>query len=378
LDVLTQKTEQKLEDLLWDAIQDSEEICDDTQANEALQSLWTRMCEANQLDPNSVQVHLVNNDEINAFAMPGGTVMISHGLVRRLANESELAGVLAHEIAIEEDASRRVRLRGRLADLLGNALGRLDEAVAVLRAAHGEAPPELEADVLAMLADALERADDLPALALTLERWAERSDAGARITILARLAEVYLRVGPAARHDTVHALERALAADPTHTPTLRSLARLYDADGRWAELVRMHLGEADATPEPTRRAAAHARIAEIHERHLGSVGEAIAHHRRALSASPTHAPSFHALERLYRRGAMHRELLALYRLVLDSAPDDAHRVGIWLSIAHIHEDLLDEPARAIDAYEAVLSLDASHRVAIVALQRVGERAARTG
>jgi len=99
LDVLTQKTEQKLEDLLWDAIQDSEEICDDTQANEALQSMWTRMCEANQLDPNSVQVHLVNNDEINAFAMPGGHILIHSGLVQTLESPEELAGVLGHEVA---------------------------------------------------------------------------------------------------------------------------------------------------------------------------------------------------------------------------------------------------------------------------------------
>lgn len=42
---------------------------------------------------------VIDNDAINAFAMPGGTVVVSHGLVRRLANESELAAVLAHEIA---------------------------------------------------------------------------------------------------------------------------------------------------------------------------------------------------------------------------------------------------------------------------------------
>ncbi|MGE0356658.1 MAG: M48 family metalloprotease [Burkholderiales bacterium] len=42
---------------------------------------------------------VIDTDAINAFAMPGGTVIVSHGLVKRLANESELAGVLAHEIA---------------------------------------------------------------------------------------------------------------------------------------------------------------------------------------------------------------------------------------------------------------------------------------
>ncbi len=42
---------------------------------------------------------VIDTDIINAFAMPGGTVVISHGLVKRLTSESELAGVLAHEIA---------------------------------------------------------------------------------------------------------------------------------------------------------------------------------------------------------------------------------------------------------------------------------------
>jgi predicted Zn-dependent protease len=42
---------------------------------------------------------VIDTDTINAFALPGGTVIISHGLLKRLNSESELAGVLAHEIA---------------------------------------------------------------------------------------------------------------------------------------------------------------------------------------------------------------------------------------------------------------------------------------
>ncbi|HUP97944.1 MAG TPA: M48 family metalloprotease, partial [Usitatibacter sp.] len=42
---------------------------------------------------------VIATDTVNAFAMPGGAVLVSHGLVKRLANESELAAVLAHEIA---------------------------------------------------------------------------------------------------------------------------------------------------------------------------------------------------------------------------------------------------------------------------------------
>jgi beta-barrel assembly-enhancing protease len=42
---------------------------------------------------------VIDTEAVNAFAMPGGSVLISHGLLKRLGNEAELAGVLGHEIA---------------------------------------------------------------------------------------------------------------------------------------------------------------------------------------------------------------------------------------------------------------------------------------
>lgn len=41
---------------------------------------------------------VVNTDVINAFALPGGYVYVNRGVLSRASNESELAGVLAHEI----------------------------------------------------------------------------------------------------------------------------------------------------------------------------------------------------------------------------------------------------------------------------------------
>ncbi len=41
---------------------------------------------------------IMDTDEINAFAAPGGFIMISRGMLRCTRNEDELAAVLAHEI----------------------------------------------------------------------------------------------------------------------------------------------------------------------------------------------------------------------------------------------------------------------------------------
>ena len=44
-------------------------------------------------------VKVVDSDEVNAFALPGGFTFVNTGLILIAANEAELAGVLAHEIA---------------------------------------------------------------------------------------------------------------------------------------------------------------------------------------------------------------------------------------------------------------------------------------
>ncbi len=44
------------------------------------------------------QFGVLESTDINAFATPGGTIFITNGLLQRLNNESELAGVLAHEM----------------------------------------------------------------------------------------------------------------------------------------------------------------------------------------------------------------------------------------------------------------------------------------
>ena len=42
---------------------------------------------------------VIDSNDINAFAAPGGYIFVTKGLYRLLKNESELAGVLAHEVA---------------------------------------------------------------------------------------------------------------------------------------------------------------------------------------------------------------------------------------------------------------------------------------
>ena len=49
--------------------------------------------------PYKYQFHLLSDSKtINAFALPGGQIFITYALFSKLENESQLAGVLGHEI----------------------------------------------------------------------------------------------------------------------------------------------------------------------------------------------------------------------------------------------------------------------------------------
>src|ERR1700756_1531327 len=44
-------------------------------------------------------IKVLDSEEVNAFALPGGFFFVNSGLVLKADNEAELAGVMAHEIA---------------------------------------------------------------------------------------------------------------------------------------------------------------------------------------------------------------------------------------------------------------------------------------
>lgn len=56
---------------------------------------------ANTSDRPEIAYHfaILNHESINAFAAPAGYIFVTHGLLKQVQNEAELAAVLGHEIA---------------------------------------------------------------------------------------------------------------------------------------------------------------------------------------------------------------------------------------------------------------------------------------
>lgn len=68
---------------------------------------------------------VLDTEDINAFAAPGGYIFVTKGLYRRLNNEAGLAGVLAHEIAhVTQKHHLKVLKQSSLIGALGQAASR--------------------------------------------------------------------------------------------------------------------------------------------------------------------------------------------------------------------------------------------------------------
>jgi predicted Zn-dependent protease len=63
-------------------------------------------------------VKVIDSNDVNAFALPGGFMFVNTGLILKAANEAELAGVMAHEIAhVAARHGTKQATRGEIANI---------------------------------------------------------------------------------------------------------------------------------------------------------------------------------------------------------------------------------------------------------------------
>ncbi|NOT98655.1 MAG: M48 family metalloprotease, partial [Sideroxydans sp.] len=80
-------------------IQASDTYLDDPELHDYINQLGNRLV-ANSSEPSQpFEFFILNDNTINAFALPGGFIGVNTGLIQLSQNESELASVLGHEIS---------------------------------------------------------------------------------------------------------------------------------------------------------------------------------------------------------------------------------------------------------------------------------------
>lgn len=73
-------------------------VLEDTEIGETLKAYARPLLIAGGLQPETISIHMIVDDSMNAFATEGGNVYLHTGLLLRAKNSNEVIGVLAHEI----------------------------------------------------------------------------------------------------------------------------------------------------------------------------------------------------------------------------------------------------------------------------------------
>ncbi|WP_181919623.1 M48 family metalloprotease [Alkalilimnicola ehrlichii] len=96
---LSQSQERELGKQLMREIRRNLNLLEDPEVNAYIRDLGHRLASHSDSPEQEFHFFVVDNSAINAFAMPGGYIGINTGLILAARSESELAGVVAHEIA---------------------------------------------------------------------------------------------------------------------------------------------------------------------------------------------------------------------------------------------------------------------------------------
>lgn len=103
-------------------------LCTNVSGRRALRKMMDRLGRGADL-PYSIQIHVLNHEMVNAFALPGGHIVLFEGLLKNASSPEEVAGVIGHEMGhVAHRDPTRLALRsagsiGVLGLLLGDFAG---------------------------------------------------------------------------------------------------------------------------------------------------------------------------------------------------------------------------------------------------------------
>ncbi|RLB54687.1 MAG: hypothetical protein DRI90_20020, partial [Deltaproteobacteria bacterium] len=290
-------------------------------------------------------------------------------LYHQLGRHQDLMGVYDRELELAPSGPTQVALLYKLGELQEQQLGDPAKAVALYRRAikldpkHG---PSLRA-----LAHQLERQEDYQGLTEVLETELScattQADRAAAACRLGEVQEVHLeQLGQAEA-----AYGRALDAVPGHQVASDALARVRARLSAWQKLADDLEAEAERAAHPRVAIEALVQAAEIARHLTGQPDRAVAAYEQVRVHQPDHLGALVALEALYRRVGAWGRLATLYADQAELLTDDQARIAALEERARLCEIYgVGDVATIRETLTTILSLDATHLGALVALERL--------
>jgi tetratricopeptide (TPR) repeat protein len=181
-----------------------------------------------------------------------------------------------------------------------------------------------------------------------------------------KLAQVYDK--ELSQYDKAETQYQELLEDGIDLETLDALARLYQKDLRWENLVDVLGKKASVTEDIEERRDVLLEKARILEEELVDADRAIVAYNDVVAVMPDELEALSRLEELHEGGGNFAELaevLVSELAVIVSMPE---KVKLNFKLGNVYRDKLGDKENAARAYLAVLELDSAHLPAIGSLE----------
>lgn len=281
----------------------------------------------------------------------------------------KLVTILERRARITEDPEEKVGHTLRLAGLLQNDLGRVDDAVvqyrAVVEGVDARNRPSL--DALESIYANQQRWPDLYAVQERKLDAADSDDERAETyTRMARIAESYL----GRPDDAVKLYEQVLVIRGEEAETLSAIAALHEGAGRWTDLIDVLERQLGSEADSDKRVEIALRVAAVYLEKLGDTERAIESYRRVLDIEPASFDAMRALAAIYRAGERWDELVQTLQMLISlgtaTLPNEEIKAA-WSELGTLYWMTLGQGDEAVDAWRNALEVDPSDAAALSAL-----------
>jgi tetratricopeptide (TPR) repeat protein len=221
----------------------------------------------------------------------------------------------------------------------------------------------------------------LPALDriyVRLEAWTElgdvlqsRADGAApadRVGFLFRLGQL-AQEKLEAPDRAVAAFEAAISVDPRHLPSLRALEVLFEGAGRKDDLLRVLDAQKAAGVDGAERERVLVKLGTL-ATELLKLDEAVVHWKDVLAHRPRHEAALAALEDLYERLELWKELAAHLKVRIQATVDRKEISRLNDKLGRVMGTRLGDASLAIQSFKAVIESDPRNRQALEALRDI--------
>ncbi|MBI2877862.1 MAG: M48 family metalloprotease [Candidatus Tectomicrobia bacterium] len=99
LNLVSQDKEVELGKQVAKEVENQLPVLIDPEITEYIDSIGQKLARLSRRADLTYHIRVIDTEEINAFALPGGYLYVNRGLIEAASTESELAGVMGHEIA---------------------------------------------------------------------------------------------------------------------------------------------------------------------------------------------------------------------------------------------------------------------------------------